>query len=295
MRRAAVLLVALGLSTFSLRGEGVAANTNENASAWQMAQSHTTDLVRKTLQNEIASSQNNRASIRYRLNKTSNNSRTVKEIVETRDGGVARLLSRNGKPLSADEERDEIQRLKDLDRDPSIQAHRRREENRDVERMRKFMRLLPEAFLFKYKGPVKTAAGTWIALTFTPNPKFSPPDFETRIMIGIRGEIWIDPAELRVVRVSGTTFRQVDFGWGILGTLYPGAILMIEQTHTPECGWQLSHLKLHLLGKELMFKSLHIELEETGADYQPIPQNWTYHDAVHWLLQLPPDGGAAVQ
>lgn len=295
MRRAAVLLVALGIAVFPLHGESILPNTNENASAWQMAQSHPTELVRKALQNEIASSQNNRAFLRYRLNKTSNNSRTVKEIVETSDGGVARLLSRNGKPLSDDEERDEIQRLKNLDRNPSIQAHRRREENRDVARMRKFMRLLPQAFLFNYKGPVKTATGTWIALTFTPNPKFSPPDFETRIMTGIHGEIWIDPAELRVVRVSGTIFRQVDFGWGILGTLYPGGILMIEQNLTPECGWQLSHLKLHLLGKELMFKSLHIELEETGADYQPIPQHWTYHDAVHWLLQLPPDGGAVVQ
>lgn len=288
MRFAILLLLILAGTVSPLHADDLVAGTHETTSAWNMAQSHPSELVRKTLEIEIASSQGNRAAMRYRLSKTSNGSSTVKEIVETMDGGVARLLLRNGKPLSADDEHDEIQRLKDLDRNPSIQAHRRREESRDVERMRKFMRLLPEAFLFEYKGAEKTPAGTWIAIAFTPNPKFSPPDFETRILTGLRGEMWIDPADLRVARVSATTFREVDFGWGILGTLYPGAILMIEQSRTSDCGWQLSHLKLHLLGKELMIKSLHIELDETGTAYEPIPKNWTYHDAVHWLLQMSP-------
>jgi len=58
-------------------------------------------------------------------------------------------------------------------------------------------------------------------MTFEPNPHFSPPTLESRILTGIRGEIWIDPTDLRVVRIEGHLFREVEYGWGILGTLYP--------------------------------------------------------------------------
>ncbi len=38
---------------------------------------------------------------RFRLYKEDSKGSTLKEIVETKDGDVARLLERNGKPLSA--------------------------------------------------------------------------------------------------------------------------------------------------------------------------------------------------
>jgi len=268
-------------------GSGSAANTNDGASTWLLAQSNPTEVMRETLRNEIAGSYGNRPPLRYRLKKITANSNTVKQIVETPEGGVARLLETEDKPLSPSQEREEIERLKKLNSDPSIEAHRRRNEDRDAERMRKFMRLLPEAFLYKFAGAVTGVNGQLIRLTFEPNPKFSPPDFETRILTGIHGEIRIEPNDLRVVYIAGKTFRSVDFGWGIIGTLYPGATMLIEQTKTGCCGWQLAHLKLHLLGKELMFKSLHIEVDETATNYQLVPKNWTYHDAVNWLLQIP--------
>lgn len=279
------LCLQLTLLPAPLPAEDASARAPDGTSVWQIAQSHPSEIVRRTLQNEIASSYGNRAPLRYRLTKVSTTSNTTKEIVETSDGGVARLLEIDGKPLTASQQRDEIERLEKLDRDSSIQAHRRHSEDRDVERMRKFMRLLPDAFLYQFAGAAEQPDGTFIRLKFEPNPKFSPPDFETRILTGIRGEILIDPNDLRVKRIDGKTFRQVDFGWGIIGTLYPGAIMAIEQTKTQACGWQLTYLKLHMLGKELMFKSLHIEVEERAADYQRVPGNWSYHDAVRWLLQ----------
>jgi len=284
---AVVLSLQIAFCAVPMYGGEFAANAQESASAWQLAQSNPTEIMRQTLRNEIASSYGNRAPLRYRLKKISATSNTVKQIVETADGGVSRLIESDGKPLSTVQQRQEIERLKALDRDPSIEAHRRRNETRDVERTRKFMRLLPDAFVYQYAGSLKHAKGTFIRLTFEPNPKFSPPDFESRILTGIHGEIWIDPADLRIAHIEGKTFRQVDFGWGILGTLYPGGTLLIEQTNTSTCGWQLSHLELHLQGKELIFKSLHIELKETAEDYERTPKNWTYHDAVRWLLAMP--------
>jgi hypothetical protein len=107
------------------------------------------------------------------------------------------------------------------------------------------------------------------------------------VLTGIRGEAWIDPQDLRIVHIQASTFRTVDFGWGIIGSLYPGATLTIEQAKTPACSWQLAHLSLHLEGKELMLKSLHVVVEETASDYEPVLPGWTYKNAVEWLLQMP--------
>ncbi len=240
--------------------------------------------MRQASKNELANSYGHRPSLRYQLRKITAKIDTTKETVETRNGGVARLIALDGRPLSRAQEKHEIERLRSVYADPAIEAHRRRNEMRDGNRIEKFMRLLPNAFLYRSAGAVDTAQGRMIRLTFTPNPKFSPPDFESRILTGIRGEVLIDPQELRVKRIDGRIFKNVDFGWGILGTLYPGGILLIEQSKTAACGWQMAHLKLRLEGKALLFKAIHITTDETATNYQTVPREWTYKDAVQWLL-----------
>ncbi|HEY5253975.1 MAG TPA: hypothetical protein VIJ53_04950, partial [Acidobacteriaceae bacterium] len=212
---------------------------------------------------------------------------TTKEIVETSQGGVARLVAIRNQPLNATQIQAELQRLQELASDPAAQQHRHHNEERDAERITSVMRLLPEAFINHFEGSVEAPDGTAIRMTFEPNPHFSPPTLESRILTGIRGEIWIDPTDLRVVRIEGHLFREVDYGWGILGTLYPGGTIRIEQVKTPECGWQLSHLVLNMTGKELMLKSLRVVVDETASDYHPVPPEWKYTDAINWLLHRP--------
>jgi hypothetical protein len=290
-RRPYLLLLLLGLSLScvapSIRATSLAAAASGNTSAWALAQSNPVELMRQVAQNELANTYGRRAPLRYRVRKLNAKSDSTKEIVETSDGGVARLIAIGGRPLSVEQEQQEVERLHALDADPAIEAHRRRNELRDAERIVKFTRLLPNAFTYQSTGPVGTTGDAMIRLTFTPNPKFTPPDFESRILTGIRGEVWIDPQDRRVVRIQGRIFRTVDFGWGIIGSLYPGATIQIEQSKTSACGWQMTHLGLHLEGKELMFKSLHIVVEETAGNYQPVPPEWSYKDAIRWLLQIP--------
>jgi hypothetical protein len=258
-----------------------------NSSAWKLAKSDPHALVQAAIENELKNSYGHRPPVRYQLRKKTRNTDTTKEIVETSQGGVARLLAIDNHPLNATQTQAELRRLHDLASDPAAQQHRRHNEERDSSRLTGVMRLLPEAFINHFDGSIRGPNGLAIRMTFQPNPQFSPPTLESRILTGIRGEIWIDPTDLRVVRIEGHLFRQVDYGWGILGTLNPGGIIRIEQVKTPDCGWQLSHLVLNMTGKELMFKSLHVVVDETAADYHPVPAEWKYTDAIHWLLQMP--------
>lgn len=259
--------------------------STENAAAWALARSNPQGLVRQAVKNELAKSGDASLPVRFRVRKITRDTDTTKEIVQTTDGGVARLVAIKGRPLSPSAEQKEIERLHALAADPSIQAHRRKSEMKDAERVRKFTRLLPQAFLYRYAGGIQTRNGTLIRLRFSPNPKFSPPDFASRVVTGIHGEVWIDPEDVRIVRIDSQFFRKVDFGWGILGVLYPGGTMQLEQSKTPKCGWRLTRLSLHLTGRELLFKSVDISIEETIGGYEPVPRGWSYRDAVRWLLQ----------
>ncbi|MEO6828909.1 MAG: hypothetical protein ABI164_03805 [Acidobacteriaceae bacterium] len=262
-----------------------------SSSAWKLAQSDPAELIQRALQNELANSYSFRAPVRYRLRKITAESDTTKQIVETSEGAIARLMAIGGRPLSPSQTQQEMDRLHALQNDPAIQAHRRNKEMRDSRRVQKFMRLLPHAFLYRAAGSVQTKDGAMIRLTFEPNPIFSPPDFESRLLTGIHGEVWISPLDLRIASIRARTLKTVNFGWGILGSLYSGSTMQVNQSKTSVCGWQMEHLRLHLEGKELMIKTVHTVVEESATDYQPVPPSWTYRDAVRWLLELPAQSG----
>ena len=69
--------------------------------------------------------------MRYRLRKSSPRLTSTKEIVETREGAVARLLAIDDKPLSQDDEHKEQARLDGLLADPGLQRHRKQSEDQD--------------------------------------------------------------------------------------------------------------------------------------------------------------------
>lgn len=284
---AGTLIFAFTFSCPWACGQPIPAADKPISTAWTLAKSDPHALVQTAIENELKNSYGHRPPVRYRLRKKTRNADTTKEIVETKQGGVALLLAIGNKPLTQKQGQTELQRLHELASDPAAQEHRHRNEERDAARVTSVMRLLPEAFINHFEGPVETPNGTAIRMSFAPNPHFSPPTLESRVLTGIRGEIWIDPTDLRVVRIEGRLFRQVDYGWGILGTLYPGGRIGLEQAKTPECGWRLSQLSLNMTGKELMFKSLHVLVDETATDYHPVPVGWKYTEAIDWLLHLP--------
>ena len=90
--------------------------------------------------------------MRYRLRKTSPRLTTTKEIIETKDGAVARLVALYDKPLSEADEQTEQVRLDALLGDPSRQQHRKRSEEGDFGIVLKLLRMLPQAFIYQYVG-----------------------------------------------------------------------------------------------------------------------------------------------
>ncbi len=239
-------------------------------------------LVRRASQNELHSA-GPPYPVRYKLRKQDEKGITTKEIVETKDGDVARLIAKNDKPLTPEEEKAELDRLDTLLHHPEIQEHRHKREQEDSGRADEMIRMLPDAFLYTYLDQVAGPNGPAHRLSFKPNPSFKPPDREGEVYHGMQGEIWIDQGQERIVRLDAHLIDDVNFGWGILGKLYKGGSLVIEQKDVGHRHWEGTLLKLNLTGMALMVKPLSFQTTETSTDFQPVPVNMSYQDAIHLL------------
>jgi hypothetical protein len=239
-------------------------------------------LVRRATQHRVEADKTHRP-LRYLLRKIDGQRDTTKDIVETSDGDVARLVAINGQPLDRQANQAELDRLNNLAGHPEIQHHRQQREQKDVERVNRLMALLPEALLYRFEGMVETPSGPCYHLSFLPNPHFEPPDIEASIFRGMAGDVWIDQAQERLIRLEAHIIENVDFGWGIVGKLEKGGTILLEQQNIGGSDWELATLKLNMRGKALVFKALNIQMTEQASHFSPAPPYMNYREAIQLL------------
>lgn len=239
-------------------------------------------LVERVLENEYTAAQDASHPMRYQLRKTSPRLTTTKEIAETKDGFVARLVAINDQPLPAADEQKEEARLDGLLADPGKQRRRKQAENEDTGRVLNVLRALPGAFFYQYLGPGEGPTGRVEKFSFKPNPAFSPSNLETEALPAIIGELWIDSAHERVVRLEGHVQRDVDFGWGILGRLNKGGWIAIEQAEVGGGQWRTVHFQMAMSGR-VLFKTRVFDTTEDQTKWAPLPAGMDYWKAIAML------------
>jgi hypothetical protein len=222
-------------------------------------------------------------SFSYLLHKVDPKGSQVKRIFETKDGDVVRLLEKDDKPLSPEEEKAELDRLNHLLSHPEVQEHRHKKEQEDSARGDEMVRMLPDAFLFTLSGMVEGPNGPGYRLQFKPNPTFTPPDREGEVYHGMVGELWVDQAQLRLVKIDAHLISDVNFGWGVLGRLYKGGSILVQNADVGSHHWETIHMNLKLQGKLLMMKSVDFSTTEDSSDFQMQPQELSYQEAIRLL------------
>jgi hypothetical protein len=253
------------------------------AAAGQGVTGHDDDaLVKRALTNEVRAAGDAQHPMRYCLRKSSPRLTSTKEILETKDGAVARLIAVNDSPLSAEDEQKEQTRLASLLSDPSMQRHRKQAEDEDSARAMKVLRALPNAFVYQSAGAATGPAGAVRKFAFKPNPKFDPPDLETQLLTQMTGEIWIDVAQERVARLEGHLTKDVDIGWGILARLNKGGWILIEQADIGEHQWHIVHFKMAMTGR-VFFTTKVFDTTEDESRFAPLPAGLSYKQAIQMV------------
>jgi len=258
----AIILLAIPASPQSVPSSQVSAN----------------DLARRVITNELKF-QGDHTNWMYRLEKEQDGKKQVKEIIETKEGSLSRLLSINDRPLTAKRQEEEDQRVRELMTSRSAQQKLRRALDAETLQGRRLFEMLPDAFLFNYAG----GDGNLVKLSFRPNPSFHPPSLEARVFHDMEGEMWVDCKQERLAAFDGHLTQTVKFGFGMLGQLDRGGHFEIRQAEVIPGHWDMTTMNLEMTGKALLFKSIAVQKRENHRDFQQVSDDLTLTQAADIL------------
>lgn len=236
------------------------------------------DLARLVITNEL-NFQDDHTNWMYRLEKEQNGKKRVEEVVETKEGSVSRLLSINDLPLTAKQQMEEDQRVRELMTSRSAQQKLRRGLDAETLQGRRLFKMLPDAFVFSYAG----GEGNLVKLSFRPNPSFHAPSLEARVFHDMEGEMWIDCKQERLAAFDGQLTQAVKFGFGLLGHLDKGGHFEVAQAEVVPGHWDMTSLSVEMTGKALMFATIGVQKKENHRDFHRVSDDLTLMQAADIL------------
>ena len=244
-------------------------------------------LVRQTVDNETKTGDHTKFMFQDR--KQTPNGTSTKLIVETKEATAGLVIAYDDKPLGPKQRQDELQRVQRFIDNPDELRKKAKQEKEDADRVTRIMRALPDAFVYQVVGKEQGTNGVGkpgaelVKLSFEPNPKYDPPSRVEQVLVGMNGYLLIDANQKRLARIDGNLFKDVGFGWGILGHLDRGGHFLVEQGDVSNGHWDITRMNLKFTGKILLFKKLDIESQETYSGFRSVPADLTFAQAVELL------------
>ena len=183
-----------------------------------------------------------------------------------------RMLERDGKPLSPEEQRSEQKKLdretSNLSKETPAEKQRRLAE---AEKKRKrefaFLSEIPDLFDLKLEGE-STVDGrpVWI-VSGRPRPGAQAKSRDAKVLLKLRGRMWIDKATYQWAKVEGETTGTIS--WGLfLARLNPGASLVFEQAEVNSELWLPKRLFMSGSGRVGLVKRLSEDQEIRWSNYK---------------------------
>jgi hypothetical protein len=246
------------------------------------------DLVRKAVQNEIKAGDNT-AHFLFHGTKTTPQGSTTRIYVETTGATAGLVVAYNGKPLTPEQRHVEEARVERFINNPEELKRKREQEHENADRTLRIMRALPDAFFFQYSGEetgtegLSRSGSRLVKLSFRPNPHYQPPSRVEEILTGMQGYVLVDALRYRIATINGTLFKEVGFGWGILGHLDRGGRFLVQQQEVGDNLWEISNMTLSFTGKILLVKALSINSTEVFSGFRQIPSDLTFPQALQLL------------
>ena len=224
-------------------------------------------------------------SLRYRLHRVDSKEDTVRDLIESKDGNVARTLQRHGRPLTPEEDAAERERLRSLTSE-GLAKHRHSSESADRYGA-DMVSALPRAMVYTQTAgqpQLPQFDVPQVVLDFSPRPGFQPATSAQSLLTGLAGRVWIDADSHHLLRIEVTVIRNLNLAMGLLARVYPNGTLVYEQ-HAVEPGrYAYTHIEINVTLRELMFKTVpyHSTLDATAITLLPaVP---SLPDAVNMLL-----------
>jgi hypothetical protein len=240
-----------------------------------------TQYVRETIKYQMAADAADHTHWRYRIHREDDKGAQDRDVIDTKDGQIARTLLINGQPLTADQRAADEARMKKLVEDAGERAKRDKRAKDDEEKGTQMLKAIPDAFIFKYEG----SENGQVRLSFFPNPHYNAPTRELQVFRSLSGMMWIDRANRRLSRLDGTLFEDVTFGWGLLGRLSKGGTFSVTQSRVGDDHWEVVSLDVRMSGRAVIFKTINVKQKQRFTNFHRMSDNLTISEAYQLLEQ----------
>lgn len=237
-------------------------------------------LVQDVVWNEIQFQLNDKSEWEYNEVRNEGGDTQSLKVVQTKYGDMHRMLAVNGTPLSPNEEEAEDHRLEKLLNQPEQIKNNARKSHEDAEEERNMLRMLPNAFIFRYEE----RKGASITLAFTPNPDFHADSHESEVFHHMEGHLVVYLPTKRLEAIDGRLMSPVKFWGGLLGHLDAGGTFHVEQHDVGSGYWELTRLNVQMDGKALFFKTIAVRQKESYTDFKRVPDDITSKQAAERLM-----------
>jgi hypothetical protein len=229
------------------------------------AQDNPRELVVKMVQNELASQKEPRYWM-YLDSKEKAGRTEVDRVIQTPECWMSWPVSVNGIPPTEKEMSNARDHMESLVNDPRTRRRNRGEIDADSRKSAELLKMLPDVFLFTGDG----RQGDSVRLIFRPNPKYRPPNSESKVFHHMEGILLIDAKQIRLAKLSGTLVSDVEFGFGILGKLQKGGTFEVVQSEVAPNDWEVSLLDVQISGRALFFHSIGEQQHEVKSQFEPV-------------------------
>jgi hypothetical protein len=239
------------------------------------------DLARAVVANELKSQDARPSRWMYHVDREEQGKKKAKEVVQTGQGSLDRLVEIDGHPPNDHEQQQEKKRIEALVRHPEEQQRLEQLRKKDAEQCKSFFKTIPDAFVFSYAG----REGDLIKLSYKPNPTFQPSSREARVYHAMEGEMWVHGTQRRLARIRGRLIADVKFAGGLLGHLEKGGEFNVEQTEVSASQWELTVMEVNVNGKALFFKTIAVQEKEYRNDFRRVRDDLTLAEAADVLTK----------
>jgi hypothetical protein len=227
-----------------------------------------TSFVREVVQNEIDSQLHDDSLWCFREQKEEDGKpQKTMEVCGTKYGNLERIVAVDGRELSPAELTAEDQRIAKLVSHPTQLRAKQKKENEDAEQTRALLRVIPDAFHFRYVS----SEGDLVKLSFWPNPAFHPATRGATVFHHLQGTLILDRKEKRIAEILGLLTSEVRFVGGLLGHLDRGGTFVVKAGQVTPDHWDVVLMNLELNGRALFFKTIAVHQKEAYADYTRVP------------------------
>lgn len=191
---------------------------------------------------------------------------TVSEMVPLNGTPWERLITKDGRPLTADEARREKRKFEKVqeqraNESPSERAARIRK----YEDERAFIREIPDAYDFTLpEKEIADGRPAW-KIGITPKPGFVSAAPHASMLKHFNGTLWIDAEDLQWVKAEADAIDTASIGW-FVARVSPGAHFTFEQSRVADGLWMPKRLTVRGLVHIMMVygKNLNEDITYTG-------------------------------